>query len=76
VAEDTSPATEVGRFLSRLDNADRQELERASSVVRSDEFAWKAAGKRVTQIVARMGLDEQKARKHSRPRSPGCLSYS
>ena len=61
MAEDTSPATEVGRFLSRLDNADRQELERASSVVRSDEFAWKAAGKRVTQIVARMGLDEQKA---------------
>ena len=61
MAEDTSPATEVGRFLSRLDNADRQELERASSVVRSDEFAWKAAGKRVAQIVARMGLDEQKA---------------
>jgi hypothetical protein len=61
VAEDTSPATEVGRFLSRLDSADRQELERASSAVRSDESAWKAAGKRVAQIVARMGLDEQKA---------------
>ena len=61
MAEDTSSATEVGRFLSHLDNADRQELERASSAVRSDESAWKAAGKRVAQIVARMGLDEQKA---------------
>jgi hypothetical protein len=61
VAEDTSPATEVEAFLSRLGTADRQELERASLAVRSDESAWKAAGKRVAQIVARMGLDEQKA---------------
>ena len=61
MAEDTSPTTEVEAFLSLLGNADRQELERASSVVRSDEFVWKAAGKRVAQIVARMGLDEQKA---------------
>jgi hypothetical protein len=68
VAEDTSPATEVEAFLSRLDNADRQELERASSAVRSDESAWKAAGKRVAQIVARMGLDEQKAQLCERAR--------
>ena len=61
MAEHTSPATEVEAFLSRLDNADRKELERASSAVRSDQSAWKAAGKRVAQIVARMGLDEQKA---------------
>ena len=61
MAEDTYPATEVEAFLSRLDNADRQELERASSAVRSDESAWKAAGKRVAQIVASLGLDEQKA---------------
>ena len=61
MADGTSPATEVEAFLSRLDNADRQELERASLAVRSYESAWKAAGKRVAQIVARMGLDEQKA---------------
>jgi hypothetical protein len=61
VAEHTSPATEVGTFLIRLGNADRKELERASSAVRSDQSAWKAAGGRVAQIVASMGLDEQKA---------------
>ena len=61
MAEDTSPATEVEAFLSRLGNADRKELERASSAVRSDQPAWKAAGGRVAQIVASMGLDEQKA---------------
>ena len=61
MAEDTSPATEVGTFLIRLGNADRKELERASSAVRSDQEAWEAAGKRVTQIVASLGRDEQKA---------------
>jgi hypothetical protein len=61
VAEDTSPATEVEAFLSRLGNADRKELERASSAVRSDQPAWEAAGGRVAEIVASMGLDEQKA---------------
>jgi hypothetical protein len=61
VAEHASPATEVGTFLIRLGDADREELERASSAVRSDRSAWKAAGRRVAQIVARMGLDEQKA---------------
>ena len=61
MAEGTSPATEVEAFLSRLDNADRQELERASSAVRSDKFAWNAAENRVAQVVARLGLDEQKA---------------
>ena len=61
MAEHTSPATEVGTFLIRLGNADRKELERASSAVRSDESAWEAAGRRVAEIVASMGLDEQKA---------------
>jgi hypothetical protein len=61
VAEDTSPATEVEAFLSRFGNADRQELERASWAVRSDQSAWEAAGGRVAEIVARMGLDDQKA---------------
>jgi hypothetical protein len=61
VAEHTSPAEEVGTFLIGLDNADRKELERASSAVRSDQEAWKAAGGRVAQIVASLGLDEQKA---------------
>ena len=61
MAEDTSPATEVEAFLTRLGNADRKELERASSAVRSDQSAWEAAGGRVAQIVASLGLDEQKA---------------
>jgi len=61
VAEHSSPATEVDTFLARLGDADRNEWERASSAVRSDQKAWKAAGERVAQIVARMGLDEQKA---------------
>ena len=61
MAEDTPPATEVGTFLSRLGNADQEELERASSAVRSDRSAWEAAGGRVAQIVASLGLDEQKA---------------
>ena len=61
MAEDTSPAEEVGTFLIRLGNADRKELERASSAVRSDQSAWEAAGGRVAQIVASLGLDEQKA---------------
>ena len=61
MAEDTSPAEEAGTFLIRLGNADRKELERASSAVRSDQEAWEAAGGRVAQIVASMGLDEQKA---------------
>jgi hypothetical protein len=61
VAEDTPPATEVEAFLSRLGNADQEELERASSAVRSDRSAWEAAGGRVAQIVASLGLDEQKA---------------
>jgi hypothetical protein len=61
VAEDTPPATEVEAFLSRLGNADQEELERASSAVRSDRSAWEAARKRVAQIVASLGLDEQKA---------------
>jgi hypothetical protein len=61
VAEDTSPAEEAGTFLIRLGNADRKELERASSAVRSDQQAWEAAGGRVAQIVASLGLDEQKA---------------
>jgi hypothetical protein len=34
VAEDTSPAEEAGTFLIRLGNADRKELERASSTRR------------------------------------------
>ena len=53
-----------GRCVSdspKLGNADRKELERASSAVRSDQPAWKAAGGRVAKIVATMGLDEQKA---------------
>jgi hypothetical protein len=61
VAEDTPPATEVEAFLSRLGNADQEELERASSAVRSDQSAWEAAEGRVAQIVASLGLDEQKA---------------
>ena len=61
MAEHASPVTEVGTFLIRLGNADRKELEHASSAVRSDQRAWKAAGGRVAQIVASMGLDEQKA---------------
>ena len=61
MAEDTPPATEVEAFLSRLGNADQEELERASSAVRSDRSAWEAAGGRVAQIVASLGLDEQKA---------------
>jgi hypothetical protein len=61
VAEDTPPATEVEAFLSRLGDADQEELERASSAVRSDRSAWEAAGGRVAQIVASLGLDEQKA---------------
>jgi hypothetical protein len=61
VAEDTPPATEVEAFLGRLGNADQEELERASSAVRSDRSAWEAAGGRVAQIVASLGLDEQKA---------------
>jgi len=68
VADDTPPATEVEAFVSGLGNADQEELERASSAVRSDESAWKAAGKRVAQIVARMGLDEQKAQLCERAR--------
>ena len=61
MAEHTSPATEVEAFLSRFGNADRKELERASSAVRSDQSAWEAAVGRVAQIVASLGLDEQKA---------------
>lgn len=61
MAEDTPPATEVEAFLSRLGNADQEELERASLAVRSDRPAWEAAGGRVAQIVASLGLDEQKA---------------
>ena len=61
MAEDTSPATEVEAFLSCLGNADQEELERASSAVRSDRPAWEAAGGRVAQIVASLGLDVQKA---------------
>lgn len=61
MAEDTSPAEEAGTFLIRLGNVDRKELERASWAVRSDQQAWEAAGGRVAQIVARLGLGEQKA---------------
>jgi hypothetical protein len=61
VAEDTPPATEVEAFLSRLGDANQEELERASSAVRSDRSAWEAAGGKVAQIVASLGLDEQKA---------------
>jgi hypothetical protein len=61
VAEDTSPAEEVEAFLSRFGNADRKELKRASSAVRSDQEAWEAAGGRVAEIVTSLGLDEQKA---------------
>ena len=63
MAENTPPATEVEAFLSRLGNADQEELERASSAVRDapDRSAWEAAGKRVAQIVASLGRDEQKA---------------
>jgi hypothetical protein len=61
VAEDTSPPTEVDTFLTDFGNADRKELERASAAVRSDESAWEAAGGRVAEIVASVGLDEQKA---------------
>jgi hypothetical protein len=61
VAGHASPAVEAGAFLIRLGNADRKELERASSAVRSDELAWKAAGGRVAEIVATMGLSERKA---------------
>ena len=62
MAGHASPAMEVGTFLIRLGNADRKELERAGSAVRSDQSAWQAAGGRVAKIVATMGLDEQKAR--------------
>lgn len=61
MAGHASPAVEAGTFLIRLGNADRKELERAGSAVRSDQPAWKAAGRRVAKIVATMGLDEQKA---------------
>jgi hypothetical protein len=61
VAEDTSPATEIDTFLTDFGNADGKELERASSAVRSDQRAWMAAGGRVAEIVASLGLDEQKA---------------
>ena len=61
MAEDTSPETEVEAFLSRFGNADRKELERASSAVRSNQPAWEAAGGRVAEIVASLGLDGQKA---------------
>jgi len=61
VAEDTSPATEIDTFLTDFGNADGKELERASSAVRSDQRAWMAAGRRVAEIVASLGLDEQKA---------------
>ena len=61
MAEDTPPATEVEAFLSRLGNADQEELERASSAVRSDRSAWEAAGGKVAKVVASLGLDEQKA---------------
>ena len=61
MAEDTSPATEVNTFLTDFGNADRKELERASSAVQSDQPAWEAAGVRVAEIVASLGLDEQKA---------------
>ena len=61
MAEHTPPATEVEAFLSRFGNADPKELEHASSAVQSGQEAWKAAGRRVAQIVASMGLDEQKA---------------
>ena len=60
MAEHTTPAEEAGTFLIRLGNADRNELERASSAVRSDQEAWEAAGGRVAHIVASLGLDEQK----------------
>jgi hypothetical protein len=52
---------EIDKFLIRLGNADRMELERASSAVRSAELAWHAAGERAAEIVASLGLDEQKA---------------
>ena len=68
MAEDTPPATEVEAFLSLLGNADQEELERASSAVRSDRSAWEAAGGRVAQIVASLGLDEQKAQVCERAR--------
>lgn len=61
MAEHASPEMEIATFLIRLDNAGREELERASSAVRSDESAWKAAGRRAGKIVATMGLDGQKA---------------
>ena len=61
MAEDTSPATEIDTFLTDFGNADGKELERASSAVRSNQRAWKAAGGRVAEIVASLGLDEQKA---------------
>lgn len=61
MAEDTPPATEVEAFLCRLGDADQEELERASSAVRSDRSGWEAARGRVAQIVASLGLDEQKA---------------
>ena len=61
MAEHTPPATEVEAFLSRLGDADQEELERASLAVRSDRSAWEAAGGRVAEIVASLGLDEQKA---------------
>ena len=61
MTEDSSPATEVDTFLARLGNADRNEWECASSAVQSNQKAWKAAQRRVAQIVADMGLDEQKA---------------
>ena len=61
MAEGSSPATEVNTFLARLGDADRDEWERASSAVRSDQKAWEAAGGRVAQIVASLGLGEQKA---------------
>ena len=60
MAEDTSPATKVEAFLRSFGNADQQDLERASSAVRKDQSAWEAAGRRVGEIVAVMGLGDQK----------------
>lgn len=69
MAEHTSPATGVGTFLIRLGDADRKVFERASSAIRSDQSAWKAARERVAQIVANMGLDEQKAQLYPQVRA-------
>jgi hypothetical protein len=59
----------VGYIVTPIhDQIARKELERASSAVRSDHSAWEVAGGRVAEIVASMGLGEQKRNSASKQR--------